>query len=167
LQFKKKIDFVVSFITIFGTLSFRVAVRPCGRLSEVKSSLSATTQLSATRHRLFHPRADTVTDVFPPSASAASGHHDDGCRGDDALIELSDDWSGTGRPEVTSRDAPLYVAPLDFDDADWRLRRSDLRTIRLLPLLPSSHLNLLATQCRIGRKKPSCQKPARSVCPFR
>jgi len=30
----------------------------------------------------------------------------------------------------------------------------------------SRHLNFLTTQCRIGQKKHTCQKPARTVYPF-
>ena len=103
-----------------------------GSLSEVTSSVAATTQLPASRHQLSHARV-AIDNVFPATA-AGSGH--------EGMIELRDGdddypgwsadrqrgWSEDSRQEMTSWDLPLYFTPKTFHESDWQLHYIDLRT---------------------------------------
>ena len=97
-------------------------------MTEVKSSLAATTQLPVARYNLSHPLV-AIDFIFAASA-AGSGSH-----GDDGMIELRDmdedhrGWSGDSRREMTSWKTPLFLTPAAFIDAEWQLRHIDLRKI--------------------------------------
>ena len=109
-------------------------------MSELKSRLASTTQLTSSRHNLCHPRV--AIDYLLPSAAAAVS----GGRHDDAVIELRDvdedspgwaavdqhaGWSGDSRQAMTSWQLPLFLTPLTFYESDWQLHRTQLRKISL------------------------------------
>ena len=103
-----------------------------GRMSDVNSSLSATTHLPASHHQLSHPRL-AVDNIFPASAPGTAGNH-----GDEGMIELKDideaggvdehrGWSWVSRREMTSLESPLFLTPVTFHDNDWQLLDVRLR----------------------------------------